>query len=113
MESFRWNAEVSTAAPGVDLKNRFSPLDGIVFGYTAIIAIFTFIFHAKMPAPVSILALHVFVLAAIVLLPPRGSRWETVPLAGFKAMCAAGSASCVIAIRCCSSCSISRKWPRP
>ena len=75
---------MSTAAAGVDLKNRFSPLDGIVFGYTAIIAIFTIIFHAKMPAPVSILALHVFVLAAIVLLPPRGSRWETVPLAGFK-----------------------------
>ncbi len=37
-----------------------------------------------MPAPVSIFALQVFVLAAIVLLQPRGGRWETVPLAGWK-----------------------------
>ncbi len=84
MEKLSLEREVSTAAAGVDLKNRFSPLDGIVFGYTAIIAIFTIIFHAEMPAPASILALHVFVLIAIVLLPPRGSRWETVPLPGLK-----------------------------
>ena len=45
MEKLSLEREVSTAAAGVDLKNRFSPLDGIVFGYTAIIAMFTFIFQ--------------------------------------------------------------------
>ena len=84
MEKLSVECETSTAALGLDLTNRFTLLDGIVFSYTAIIAVFTVIFHATMPAPASILALHIFVLAAIVLLPPRGAQWETVPLPGWK-----------------------------
>ena len=67
-----------------DWRRRFIPLDIIVFSYTAIVAVFTAIFHETLPDPFSILALHVFVLVTIIVLPPRGARWETVPVLGWK-----------------------------
>lgn len=65
------------------VKSRFLVLDYFVFGYTAYIALFTLVFHETMSAPLSILALHAFILTAMILVPPRGARWETVPIQGW------------------------------
>jgi len=74
----------SMPAAAVTAGRRFVLLDYIVFGYTAWVAVFTLLFGAHMASPTSILSLHVFVLAAMVLAPPRGASWETVAVVGWK-----------------------------
>lgn len=64
----------------VGCRRRFLALDYVVFGYTAYIAVFTAVFHRSMPNPAAIWALHVFIMAAMILVPPRGAPWESVPL---------------------------------
>jgi len=76
--------ESGTTMEREDWWSRFTPLDFIVFGYTAIVAVFTVVFSRSMPDPSPILVLHGFVLATIVVLPRRGARWETAPLDGWK-----------------------------
>ncbi len=84
MEKVSLEYQSSTVAKDrVDFKRRFLTLDYFVFGYTAYIAIFTAIFHETMPNPFSILALHVFIMTAMVLVPPRGAKWESVPIEGW------------------------------
>ena len=73
----------TVAKERVDLKKRFIPLDYFVFGYTAYIAIFALIFHQTMSNPSAILARHVFIMAAMILVPPRGAPWESVPIKGW------------------------------
>lgn len=72
---------VSHETAGV--KSRFLALDYFVFGYTAYIALFTLLFREAMPKPSSILLLHAFVMAAMILVPARGAAWETVPINGW------------------------------
>jgi membrane-associated phospholipid phosphatase len=64
-------------------KSRFWTLDYFVFGYTAYIALFTVIFYERMPHPLAILALHVFIMTAMTLVPRRGASWESVPMEGW------------------------------
>ena len=84
MEKVSLEYQSSTVAKDrVDIKRRFLALDYFVFGYTAYIAIFTAIFHETMSDPLSILALHAFIMTAMVLVPPRGAKWESVPIDGW------------------------------
>ena len=80
--SLEYQANV-VAEDKADFTSRFLVLDYFVFGYTVYIAIFTAIFHETMPNPLSILALHVFIMTAMVLVPPRGAKWESVPIEGW------------------------------
>lgn len=85
MEDFSLECESNVVTEErVGWRRRLVPLDIIVVGYTALVAVFTVIFHETMPDPRSILTLHLFVLVVILVLPPRGARWETVPLSGWK-----------------------------
>lgn len=65
-------------------RRRFLALDALVFAYTAWVAVFTLVFYENMPNPVPILLLHVFIMVAMVVVPPRGAPWERVPLSGWK-----------------------------
>ena len=75
--------EYAVVEDKADSTSRFLVLDYFVFGYTAYIAMFTAIFHETMPNPLSILALHAFILTAMILVPPRGAKWESVPIEGW------------------------------
>lgn len=66
-----------------DVKSRFLVLDYFVLGYTTYIALFTLIFRDTMSDPTAILALHAFIIIAMILVPPRGAKWETVPIEGW------------------------------
>ena len=66
MEKVSLEYQSSTVAKDrVDFIRRFLALDYFVFGYTAYIAIFTALFHETMSAPLSILALHAFIMTAM------------------------------------------------
>lgn len=58
---------------------RYLPLDGIVAAYTLWVAVLVLVFRENVPRAESILAFHLFLLAAIAILPPRGARWERAP----------------------------------
>lgn len=83
-ESSRDDEPGSVAEILARFKSRFLALDIFVLGYTAWVAAFTVIFGDNMPRPLTILALHGFIMAAMILVPPRGAAWETVPLSGWK-----------------------------
>ncbi len=63
---------------------RFLTLDFLVFGYTAWIGAFAAFFYDEMPNPAAILALHLFIMAVMLLIPARGAAWEVEPLLGWK-----------------------------
>jgi membrane-associated phospholipid phosphatase len=56
--------------------SRFLPLDWIVLAYTLWVAILVIIAGANVPHAGTILAFHLFVIAAMALVPRRGARWE-------------------------------------
>ena len=68
----------------VSAAGRFLPLDYLVLAYTTFVLVFAWIFHDTMPSPQSIIALHVFVLCAMILVPPRGAPWESWPAASWR-----------------------------
>ncbi len=67
-------AEARVAAS--DWRKRYLPIDLLVLGYTLAVAVFVAFLHERMPEPASILWLHVFILVAVILVPPRGADWE-------------------------------------
>jgi membrane-associated phospholipid phosphatase len=67
-----------------EISRRFLTLDFLVFGYTAWIAVFAVVFWETMPNPAAILALHLFILTAMLVVTARGAAWEAVPLAGWR-----------------------------
>jgi membrane-associated phospholipid phosphatase len=57
-------------------RKRFLPIDVLVAGYTAAVALFVVFFHERVAEPGRILWLHAVILAAVILVPARGADWE-------------------------------------
>lgn len=64
---------------GIRSRSRFLPLDVIVLGYTAWVALLVGMEWSHVPHAGRIFAFHLVVLGAILLIPPRGAAWEHSP----------------------------------
>lgn len=58
------------------LWNRYTPMDVIVAIYTGWVAILAGIYRENIAEPGKLIAFHLFVLVAMILVPPRGAAWE-------------------------------------
>jgi membrane-associated phospholipid phosphatase len=52
-------------------------LDGAVLAYTVLTALLIIVFYRNITEPLPILVLHAVVVLFVLILPPRGARWET------------------------------------
>ena len=57
-------------------RGRYLWLDGIVLAYSAWVALLVLGFPQNVPKALSIVAFHLSVMTAILVLPPRGAAWE-------------------------------------
>jgi membrane-associated phospholipid phosphatase len=91
MEDFSVEGDAVTAEPALAVgrrkgwSRRFLPLDAMVLAYTAWVAVLVAVSGESLSETSSLLAFHAFVLAAILLIPPRGASWERAP-AGERAL---------------------------
>jgi membrane-associated phospholipid phosphatase len=63
---------------------RWSAVDIAIVAYTTVTGILILVRHSLIPKANSLLLFHALVLLVVATLPPRGARWENVPLLSWR-----------------------------